>query len=224
VNVAMIRHLVAKDLSFQRVPLAAAGAVGVPALAMLSSSSAVVFYIGSVLLITVVISVGIYLAMMTVIAERTRGMLPFVMSLPIGVREYTLAKLVASLALFLTPWAALGAGVVVVILVRGAVPDGLLPYAVLLLLHLLTGYVLTLGAALVSGSEGWTIAVAGAANLAVHGFMYWTSHLADVAAVIGGPGVVWTTSIRRLVLAELLAVALILTATWLWQSRRTDFP
>jgi hypothetical protein len=54
--------------------------------------------------------------------------------------------------------------------------------------------------------------------------MYWTSHLADVAAVINGPTVVWTSSIRRLILAELLAVALILAATWVWQSRKTDFP
>jgi ABC-2 type transport system permease protein len=224
VNIAMIRHLVAKDLRFQRVPMAVAGVVSVAALAMLSSSSELTFYVGSVLLISVVISVGIYLALMMVLAERTQGMLPFVMSLPIGVREYTLAKLLSSLALFLAPWSAIGAGAAAVILVRGAIPDGLLPFAVVLLLHLLTGYVLTLGVALVSESEGWTIGVAGAANLAVQGFIYWTAHLSDVAAVIGGPAVVWTTSIRRLILAELLAVALILAATWVWQSRRTDFP
>jgi hypothetical protein len=224
VNVAMIRHLVAKDLRFQRVPMAMACAASVAALAMLSSASGVVFHIGSVLLISVVISVGIYLSLMMVLAERTRGMLPFVMSLPIGVREYTLAKLLSGVALFLAPWAAIGVGAAAVILVRGAVPDGLLPYAVVLLLHLLTGYVLTLGVALASESEGWTIGVAGTANLAVQGFMYWTSHLADVAATIGGPAVVWTSSIRRLILAELLAVALILAATWVWQSRKTDFP
>jgi hypothetical protein len=224
VNVAMIRHLVAKDLRFQRAPMAVAGVVSAAALAMLASASGMAFYVGSVLLITVVISVGIYLALMTVLAERTQGMLPFVMSLPIGVREYTLAKLLSSLALFLAPWCVIGAGAAAVILTRGAVPDGLLPYAVVLLLHLLTGYVLTLGVALISESEGWSMVVAGAANLAVQGFMYWTSHLADVAAVINGPTVVWTTSIRRLILAELLAVALILAATWVWQSRRTDFP
>jgi ABC-2 type transport system permease protein len=219
----MIRHLVAKDWSFQRLWIAVASVVGLAALAMLLSPSGGLFYVGAVLLVTVVVTIGIYLAFLTVIHERTQGMLPFVMSLPIGVREYTMAKLVANLVMFLIPWAVIGTGATAVVLARDAVPDGLLPYAVILLLHLIAGYVLTLGAALISESEGWTIAVAGAVNLAFQGFMYWTSHLPDVAATISGPVPVWTTSIRWLIVAELLAVAVILWITWVWQSRKTDF-
>lgn len=223
-NTVMIRHLVVKDWSFHRVPLAAAGAAGLVALAMLLwSRTGFVFYVGAVLLITVVISLGIYLAFASVIHERTRGMLPFVMSLPIGMREYTAAKLASNGVLFLTLWALLGAGAAVVILIREDVPNGLLPYAMLLLLHLLTGYVLTLAAALISGSEGWTIAVAGATNLAFQGFMYWAGNMSELATTIDGPVAVWTGSIRWLISAELLAVVLILAITWGWQARRTDY-
>lgn len=223
-NAVMIRHLVAKDWSFHRMPVVAAGAAGLLALAMSRwARTGGVFYVGAVLLITVVISVGIYLAFVTVIHERTRGMLPFVMSLPIRMREYTVAKLVSNGVLFLLPWAALSAGAAAVILVRDDVPNGLLPYAMLVLIHLLTGYVLTLAAALISGSEGWTIAVAGATNLAFQGFMYWARHLSDIAATIEGPVAVWTRSIRGLIAAELLAVVVILAITWAWQARRTDY-
>ncbi|HRP08325.1 MAG TPA: hypothetical protein PLL69_07545 [Gemmatimonadales bacterium] len=221
-NIAMIRHLVAKDWHFNRLPLAVAGAGGILSLSLLLANSKGLFYIGSVLLITVVISIGIYLAILTVVQERSDGMLPFIMSLPIGMREYTAAKLVANLGLFLLPWLLLVTGAAGIILAREGVPDGLLPYAVLMLLHLLTGYVLTLAVALITGSPGWTIAVGGGANLLLQGFMYWTSHLPDVAATIGGPTVEWVGSIRWLVAAELSVVAVTLWFTWIRQSRRTD--
>ena len=222
-NTAMIRHLVAKDWYFQRRPIAVAMAGGVLSFILLFSNSSGMFYVGSVLLITVVISIGIYLAFLTVINERTEGMLPFIMSLPIGVREYTAAKLAANVILFLVPWLAAIAGAIAVVLTRDAVPNGLLPFALVLLLHLATGYVLTLGTALATGSPGWTIAVGGGANLAFQFFMYWTSHLPDVAATISGPVVVWVSSIRWLILAEVVAIVVVLWITWIWQSRRTDF-
>lgn len=223
-NAVMIRHLVAKDWDFNRVPLAAAMGGGLIALAMLYwSATNLVFYIGAVLLITVVITIGIYLAFLTVIHEHTKGMLPFVMSLPITVREYTAAKLIANGVLFLLPWSALGVGTAAVILARDGIPDGLLPYATLLLFHMMTGYVLTLAAAIATGSEGWTIAVAGATNLAFQGFMFWTGNLPDIAANAQGPVAVWSSSVRWLLAAELLAVVTIVAITWGWQARRTDF-
>lgn len=223
-NAVMIRHLVAKDWSFNRAPLLAAMAMGLVALAMLyGADSRIVFYLGAVLLITVVITIGIYLAFLTVIHEQTKGMLPFVMSLPITVRDYTAAKLLSNGVLFLIPWVALSAGTAAVILSRDNIPNGLLPYAILLLVHMLTGYVLTLAAALISGSEGWTIAVAGATNLAFQGFMFWTGNHPDIAPYTDGPVAVWSSSVRWLLSAELLAVVVILAITWGWQARRTDF-
>jgi hypothetical protein len=222
-NTAMIGHLVAKDWNFQRAPIAAALVGGLIGLAMLLFPSNGMFYGGVVILITVIISIGIYLVFLTVVHERTQGMLPFVMSLPISLREYTAAKMVANLGLFLAPWMLLSVGITAVVLTRDAVPDGLLPFATVLLLYLLVGYVLTLGVALVAGTEGWTITAMGVSNLGFHGFMYWTSHLPDVAATIQGSVAVWTPSIRWLIVSELLAIAVILMVTWFWQSRKTDF-
>jgi hypothetical protein len=223
-NTAMIRHLVAKDWQFQRVPIAVATAAGAGGLALMLVNSSGAFYIGVVLLISAVISLGIYLAFLTVVNERTEGVLPFVMSLPIGVREYTAAKLVANLLLFVLVWGVLAAGAIGVVLAREAVPDGLVPYAAVLLLHLLTGYVLSLGVAVVTMSPGWTITVAGGTNLLFQGFMYWTSHLPDVEPTLAGSTITWPVSLRWVMAAELLAVVAILAFTWARQRRRTDFP
>lgn len=222
-NSTMIGHLVRKDWYFQRGPIAGGMALGLVALGMLCSSSNGVFYLGAVLLLTVLISIGIFLAFLTVVQERTQGMLPFVMSLPIGVREYTAAKLAANLLLFVMPWLLLGAGAAGVILLREAVPDGLLPYTVVLLLHVLSGYILVLATALITGSEGWTIGVMATVNLGLQGYFYWSARLTDVAATISGPTVEWVPSLRAIAAVELGVVALVLVATWQWQSRRTDF-
>lgn len=222
-NTVMIRHLVAKDWQFQRLPIALAATLGALGLVLMLANSNGAFYIGVVMLITAVISLGIYLVFLTVVNERTEGVLPFVMSLPIGVREYTAAKLVANLFLFLLVWAVLGVGAVTIVLARDGVPDGLVPYAVVLLLHLLTGYVVSLAVAILTLSPGWTIAVAGSINLIFQGFMYWTSHLPDVEPTLAGNVVVWPTSLRWLVAAEVLTVVAILAFTWVRQRRRTDF-
>lgn len=223
-NPTMIRHLVAKDWRFQRLPIAVATAFGGLGLALMLANSSGAFYIGVVMLVTAVISLGIYLAFLTVVNERTEGVLPFVMSLPIGVAEYTSAKLVANLLLFVGTWAVLGAGAVGVVLARDPVPDGLVPYAVVLLLHLLTGYVLSLATAILTMSPGWTITVAGGTNLLFQGFMYWTSHLPDVEPTLAGEAITWPMSLRWVMAAELLTVVAILAFTWARQRRRTDFP
>jgi len=223
-NTAMIRHLVAKDWQFQRLPIAAATAFGGLGLGLMLTNSNGAFYIGVVMLVTAVISLGIYLAFLTVVNERTEGVLPFVMALPIGVREYTAAKLVANLLLFLLVWGVLAAGAIGVVLAREAVPNGLVPYAVVLLLHLLTGYVLSLATAILTMSPGWTITVAGGTNLLFQGFMYWTSHLPDVEPTLAGNAITWPPSLRWVAAAEVAAVLAILAFTWARQRRRTDFP
>ena len=221
-NTHMIRHLVAKDWSFHRLSLAVAALGGLLALALLLSSSEGLFYIGVVLVVTVVISIGIYLVFLTVVQERTDGTMSFVMSLPISMRDYTAAKLVANFGLFLLPWTVLTVGSVAIILSRDAVPDGLAPYAIVLLVHLLTGYALTLATGLATGSSGWTITVAGATNILFQGFMYWTAHLPDAAAVISGAEVVWPVSYRWIIAVELIATALILRVAWTLLTRKTE--
>jgi hypothetical protein len=223
-NTTMIRHLVAKDWHFQRLPVAVATVFGLLGLVLMLTDSSGGFYIGVVMVITAVISLGIYLAFLTVVNEGTEGVLPFVMSLPIGVREYTAAKLVSNLLLFLAVWGVLSAGAVGVVLARDAVPDGLVAYAVVLLLHLLTGYVLSLATAILTMSPGWTIAVAGSSNLLFQGFMYWTSHLPDVEPTLAGNTITWPLSLRWVMAAEVAAVLTILAFTWARQRRRTDFP
>ena len=92
-NTPMIKHLILKDWHFNRVTISVCIVVGAIALLIIGTGGKSAFYVGSVLFITVLIGLGITLTIMTVIHERTEQTLPFVMSLPISVMEYTTAKI-----------------------------------------------------------------------------------------------------------------------------------
>lgn len=220
---AMVRQLVLKDWYFHRFTLAGYLAAGAVALGLVAGGGTVSFYAGSLLLITVLISLGIHLPMATVIDERKNHNLAFVMSLPISAREYTLAKVLANLLIVLVPWLALLIGAVAVIGARPALPDGLIPFAVLVLLEIFASSSLILAVALVSESLGWTVAAIVFGNLSIQGFLYYASHLPSVAAAIKTESAAFVPAELYLLLALLAATAAILALTFHFQARKKDF-
>jgi ABC-2 type transport system permease protein len=222
-NVQMVKRLILKDWYFQRWTIVAYLAAGALALTLLGNWGEAWFFAGSVLLITVLIALGIHIAMVTVVQERTDQTLPFVMSLPISPREYTTAKILANLLIFLIPWLALSLGTLAVIAGRAGVPDGLIPFAVLLLVEIFAGYCLLLAIALVSESQGWAIGAIVFGNLFFQGFMYHVSHIPAIAATMKGDGIRWSQPAVTLLLSEIAVIALLLGFTFFFQGRKTDF-
>jgi|CXWL01.1.fsa_nt_gi ABC-type transport system involved in multi-copper enzyme maturation permease subunit len=220
---AMVRLLVRKDWYFLRWPIAAYLLAGGLALALIGRGGEGAFFAGSVLLVTVLISVGIHLPMATVVEERKDQTLPFVMSLPISPREYTTAKILANLGIFLIPWVVLVVGSLAVIAGRAALPDGLIPFTVLVLGEILVATCLILAVALVSESQGWTIGAIVAGNLGFQAFLYGVSHLPSISQAMKGQDIVWSPAAVGILTAELAAVVALLAATFYLQSRKTDF-
>jgi ABC-type transport system involved in multi-copper enzyme maturation permease subunit len=222
-NTAMVRRLILKDWYFHRWAILAYIVTGAIALGLVAKGGEGAFYLGSVLLITVLIAVGIHLPMATVVEERKEQTLAFVMSLPISSQEYTTAKVLGNLLIFLVPWLTLMAGTVFVIAGRQALPNGLIPFAAILLVEILASTCLILGVALVSESQGWTIGAIVFGNLLFQGFLYYVSHIPSVAAAMQSPTAVWNSAEITLLVVEVAAIALILGLTFYLQSRKTDF-
>lgn len=222
-NAALIRRLVAKDWTFNRWPIAAYVAAGAVSLVAIAMPRLAAFYFGSILLLTVLISIGIHLTMITVVNERKEHTLAFVMSLPIDVRDYTAAKLIANLALFGTAWTALAVGAVAVIAGRPSLPDGLIPFTLTVLLEIFAGYALMLGVALVSESMNWTIAAMVLGNLGVQAVMYTVSNLPAVKTTMQTNAIAWPPQLVQVLGAELAIIALALAGTFVLQARKTDF-
>ncbi len=222
-DTALIARLVVKDWSLQRRFIAVASVAGLASLLLLGHGGNGTFYAGTVLMITVLIGVGVQLVMATVLNERTEKTLPFVMSLPISVREYTTAKMLANLLLFLVPWTLLLIGTAAVLGLRPGMPPGLLPFATLLLVELLAAYCLVLAVALVSESSGWTIGTIVFTNLFLQGFLYQVARIPAIEATMRGPEAVWNRPALTLLAVECAVIVLILAVTYRLQSRKTDF-
>ena len=102
-NYSMVKLLILKDWYLQRWMILGSLVAGALALAITVSSRKAAFFLGIILLVTVLVAVGAQLAIATVVNERKEQTLAFVMSMPISSREYTTAKILANLLIFLVP-------------------------------------------------------------------------------------------------------------------------
>ncbi|HEV7767509.1 MAG TPA: ABC-2 transporter permease [Thermoanaerobaculia bacterium] len=222
-NYFMVKRLILKDWYFQRGPIAAYTAGGLLALAFIALGSEASFYAGTVLLLTVMITMGIHLAMVTVVQERSDHTLPFIMTLPISPKEYTTAKILANLSLYLIPWATLTIAALLLFSSEGARDGALIPFTSIVLTQLLASYCLLLTVAIVSESQGWTITAMAIANLFLQGFLYWLNHQPNIARGMKGHGAVWDQMSVTLIVVELLVSVLLLSLAFVLQSRKRDF-
>ena len=222
-DTTMVKRLVLKDWYFQRTAIIIYILAGVLAIGLLKAGSEGLFYAGSILLITILITVGIHLTFATVVAERTEHTLPFVMSLPISTTEYTTAKILANVLIFLAPWITLVGGTVLIIRLSAEIPDGLIPFVILIFTQILVGYCLILAIALVSESTGWTVGALVAGNLSFQFFMYAVSHMPAIAQDMKGATVSWSQPAVLVLAGQVVAIGVMLGLTFFLQGRKTDF-
>jgi ABC-2 type transport system permease protein len=222
-NYAMIKPLIQKDWYLQRYVVLGYSLAGFLALFLVNLRGETWITIGNLLLITVLIALGFHLAVGNIITERTQQTLPFVMSLPISIREYTTAKILANLGIYLIPWSVLAITSYAIILTRDTLPDGLIPMVTLILVGILVNYCLMLTAALTSESQGWTIAVVILGNLLLQTFMSFISNLPGTKNAIASSSVVWDTTTVLILLAEFGIIAVLLCIIFLVQFKKTDF-
>ncbi|NJK46356.1 MAG: hypothetical protein HC933_20815 [Pleurocapsa sp. SU_196_0] len=221
-NQALITRIILKDWHFQRGTILGFLGMGAIALVLLSIPGQWWFAAGSILLITVLITFGALLVTSTIINERTTRTLPFLMSLPIDMRGYTTAKILGNLLIFCIPWSMLLMASFVVITTRDALPDGLVPYAIVILTEIFVGYCLLLSVALITESQGWMSLTIVIGNLAFNAFLFFVSNLPGVRNVMYGSSIVWNSTFTTLLLGEVIVAALFLGVTFLVQFRKTD--
>ena len=220
-NYFMVKRLILKDWHFQRWPITGLLAGGIVAILLMAHRGNGFFYAGTSLLMTVMIGLGIELAMATVVNERKGQTLAFIMSLPVSARDYTIAKLLANLLIFLIPFLALSVGTIGLFWLGGV--GGLIPFSAIILGELFVNYCLLLAVALVSESEGWTIAAIVTGNLVFQGFLYFVSHIPSIGRAMWGHQSVWSRAAISLLLAELAAILFLLIVTFVLQDRKSDF-
>lgn len=151
-----VQRLVIKDCQLYQKMTALYLVGGVAGLAIFSMPHTYSFYMGCIILMTVMVAAGFHMINLTIINEKKEQTLPFVMSLPIRPLDYALGKLVANLLIFLVPWLMLTLGLAFITLF-GPIPNGLLPFMLLILIQLVVNYLVVLSLTIITESEGWSI-------------------------------------------------------------------
>jgi ABC-2 type transport system permease protein len=222
-NYNLIQKLVLKDWYFQRFTILGFLSAGLISLVVLSVPGTAWFTAGSILLITVLFTFGPLLVIALTVTERTAQTLPFLFSLPISMKEYTTAKMVSNFFVFLVPWLILLIASFIAITTQKSLPDGLSPFALVVLSEILVSYCLLLCISLITESQGWNTVGILLGNLLFQAFLYPVANLQAVKSVMYSSSIVWNSTFTIILLLEFLIVALLLGITFLVQFRKTDF-
>ncbi|MEM9302677.1 MAG: ABC-2 transporter permease [Pseudomonadota bacterium] len=219
----LVWPLVRKDWSFVKGPMLAYLATGLLAVGLLAVENRFALIVGVSLLISAIVIIGVHFIFGTVINERSKQTLPFIMSLPITYGHYSLAKLVSCLGGFTIAWGLIVLTLLAVIGADNHLPPGLAPYAVMVLLELFAAFAVTLAVAMVFESEVWTIVTMTVLNVGISIFMNVVGSLQGVAAHIEGPVPVWNGTVLGIITAELVVILGAVAAALLLQLRKSDF-
>jgi ABC-type Na+ efflux pump permease subunit len=179
--------------------------------------------LGSTWFFVSLVVLGSMLPVSNVINERKKQTLPFLMSLPMSATQYTTAKLLSTVGMFLIPWAALVVAASSFIAGHRNIPHGVIPLTVILAAFTFVGFCVVAGVALVTETEGWTIAATVAMNSS-YGFA-WYLLIRDPAirAVGSSPVAIWNGPVLTILFGEIAAIVVILALTFYLQSRKRDF-
>lgn len=221
-NYAMVKRLILKDWYLQRWAILGSVVGVVVTLGIIATGGNVAFLLGLILLIMVVISIGAQMPVATIVTERKEQTLPFVMTLPISYREYTISKLWGNLLIFLVPWLTMVLGSVA-LLMYDPKTHGLIPYVVIMATEILLSSCLILSVALITESQGWTVGAIMVGNIAVNGIGYLVAHIPGIARGMWGSAIQWSSAASVALLVEVSTIVLLLSATFFVQARKNDF-
>ena len=223
-NLAMVNRLIYKDWYLNRTGILASLIGGVVTLALVAAlrASPIALILGVIIVVTILIGMGA-MVMVSAANERKQQTLPFVMSLPISYREYTTAKIVGGLLIFLVLWGALVADVVATILLMPGFPHGMIPFVLIMAVEILMSTCLITAVGVTTESQGWTVGATQVGALSLNGIGWSIVRLPGIGGTMSGATVQWNRTATTLLAAELALIAVMLAITFFVQSRKKDF-
>ena len=222
----MVGHLILKDWRLQRAAdLHFHRRLALIALGVVQSGAKAPMVVGSVWFFIALILVGTMLPLAGIVNERKKQNLAFLMSLPVSSIQYTTAKLVSTVGMFLMPWLTLVIAALLLIETRGIVPhgvdsDGAHPRSA----AFRRAWPSSPRAALVGESEGWGIAANVFCSSSYGLIWYFMSRIPGLMADVKSPVPSGIPTVLKILGGEFGSDSrCILGLTYLSQSRKRDF-
>jgi hypothetical protein len=221
-NANAIQILFLKDLVLSRWPLFGYMVGGLLSVMVACLPGEFAGFIGFILMVTVTIAAGIHLIGVLLLAESVDMTRTFVMSLPVSLLDYSIAKISVVLVAFLIPWFGMLASLTVFIFVAPEAKPGFVAFLVMVFLFMLVGFCLQLVTAVVTESVGWTIVVVVLGNVLLNLFLK-TLHENPVIAELNKSEVLsWPPIVLQIMAIEVIVILVALVLAFLFQIRRRD--
>lgn len=219
---SMVKRLVYKDWQVHQKIIAGYVAAGILGLAIFGVPHAYAFYMGAVIMLTVMVASGFHAINVTIISEKKEQTLPFIMSLPIRPIEFALAKFIANFTIFIVPWLVMVMGLIFITLFS-PIPNGLLPFFMLIAVVVVMNYCIVLSVTMISESEGWSIFTMVIVNLLLNPMIMLMANNPDFYSHFKSEVIVWTSIASYILLAQLLVIIISVVAVLYHQARRLTF-
>ena len=221
-NTHTIGILFLKDLYLSRRPLFAYFAAGVACSAINAVPQQTLAFVGFVLILTVAIGSGMHLLGELLISEGNDQTRTFILSLPVSLLDYSVAKIAVVLTTFLIPWFTMLACSVVLTAVLPWGKLGAVPVLVVVFLELLAAFTVQLVTAVLSESVGWTICVLVACNVFLNLFLMTLFQTPEVSEQMKSNVLTLGPLLTQAMWIEVAVILVALAAALALQTRKRD--
>jgi ABC-type transport system involved in multi-copper enzyme maturation permease subunit len=219
---SIVLRLMMKDWYLSRTLLAVVGVLGAVSIASLYLRHGLISLVGMVVSLFATMFLGILMPSETIINERMRQNLPFVMSLPVSPMQYTTAKILANWVAFLALWLPIAAGMIGTV-AGTQIYGGIIPIMLLAAFTPFTTFALFVAAAIVTESHARAMGtmIASTAGYSVA----WTVIARDPGfwQDVRSPVAIWNPTMISILSIEIGTIVVALALTFYLQSRKTDF-
>ena len=220
----MVGRLIRKEWHFSKIMLVVLVTAGVAMLIVSAVArnldSSLASFI-SLIMFFLVFNLMAWTPLATIGSERSEQTLAFLVSLPISIKEYTAAKIIASVVIFSAGWLLLTAGAIGMNLLDPSIPNAYIPLTLIVLVQAFVLFCLFLAVTLVVESAVWTMVVGIVGNI-----IFWLSFaligVTPNMGVLGDASAAWD-AVSWMMYAQIAAIPVILGLTFALQSRKTDF-
>jgi hypothetical protein len=218
----MVVRLILKDWYLTRVTLVIVASVGIASVGALYLRDGFTSLLAMFTALIAVIFLGALMPSQTIVNERKRQNLAFVMSLPVSPMQYTAAKVVANVSAFLVLWLPIAVGMVGTV-VAARIYGGIVPLMVVAALLPFVGFAVFLAVAIVTESEALSVGTMAASNVSYSLLWLFLSRVPGFWQDLSSPVPVWSPLMISVVTVEVTLIVLAIGLTFYLQSKKTDF-
>lgn len=227
-SASIVPQLVKKDFRLMRGTILSFALVSVVFIAILSLLDGrmplvVTANLGFIMLIGPAATCGIVTLMKTNVLEKERFTQPFIMSLPVTVREFTKAKLLVNLPVFAVFWSIITAVAFYFAFGHRMLPAGAIPFVSMVFMGGAVAYAMVLSVSLLTQSLGVTVLCIVIFEVCTSAYMWMIAYFGPIRDHIWGAVPVWNTEAITILAAQAAVAVAAIAGTMLIQNTKRDF-